>query len=60
MAVPKQRHSKTRRNKRRAHDFLTAPALATCPNCNEPKLPHRVCPSCGMYKGRQVLKVEED
>jgi len=60
MAVPKQRHSKTRRNKRRAHDFLTAPTFVSCPNCNEPKLPHRVCPACGMYKGRQVIKVEED
>ncbi|RLD96412.1 MAG: 50S ribosomal protein L32, partial [Aquificota bacterium] len=30
-----------------------------CPNCQEPKLPHRVCPHCGFYKDRQVLEVEE-
>ncbi len=60
MAVPKQRTSKTRRDKRRSHDFLTAPQVTNCPHCHEPMMPHRVCPSCGMYKGRQVIAVEED
>jgi len=60
MAVPKQRLSRTRRDKRRAHDFLTPPNVVDCPHCHEPRLPHRVCPSCGMDKGRQVLKVEEE
>ena len=59
MAVPKRRVSKTRRDKRRAHDSLTPPQVVLCPHCNEPKLPHRVCPSCGMYKDRQVLSMEE-
>ena len=60
MAVPKRRVSKTRRDKRRSHDCLTAPQVVSCPHCHEPKLPHRVCPSCGMYRGRQVVTVEED
>lgn len=60
MAVPKQRTSKTRRNKRRAHDALKPVQVVNCPQCNEPMAPHRVCPSCGMYKGRQVIKVEEE
>ncbi|HNT44893.1 MAG TPA: 50S ribosomal protein L32 [Syntrophorhabdaceae bacterium] len=30
-----------------------------CPNCKEPKLPHAVCPKCGMYKGKQYIAVEE-
>ena len=59
MAVPKRRTSKTRKNKRRSHDFLQAPQPSTCPQCNEPKLPHRACPHCGVYKGREVVSVEK-
>ena len=57
MPNPKRRHSKTRKNKRRAHDHLTAPALAECPNCHETKPPHQACPHCGYYKGREVIEV---
>ena len=60
MAVPKKRQSPTRRNKRRAnHDRMAAPAVVICPNCDEPKLSHRVCPACGHYRGEQVIEVEE-
>ena len=59
MPNPVKRHSKTRRNTRRAHDFLKQPALAVCPQCNEPKMPHRVCPNCGTYKGREVIPAEK-
>jgi large subunit ribosomal protein L32 len=55
MPNPKRRHSKARRDKRRAHDALPAPSLSACPNCHEPKLPHRVCPHCGHYKGKQAI-----
>ena len=30
--------------------------LSVCPNCHEKKLPHRVCPHCGHYKGREVVE----
>ena len=59
MPNPTKRHSKTRRNTRRAHDFLTPPSLSLCPQCNEPKLPHRVCPTCGTYKGREIISTEK-
>jgi large subunit ribosomal protein L32 len=59
MPNPKRRHSKARTGKRRAHDHLTAPGLSLCPNCHEPKQPHRVCPRCGFYKGKQVVEVQE-
>ncbi|MBW2732631.1 MAG: 50S ribosomal protein L32 [Deltaproteobacteria bacterium] len=61
MAVPKKRQSRSRRNKRRAnHDRTTAPTIVECSNCSEPKLPHRVCPSCGHYKGTEVLQMEDE
>jgi len=59
MANPKRRHSKARTAKRRAHDALEPVGLSTCPECREPRVPHRVCPHCGFYKGRQVRPVKE-
>lgn len=58
MPVPKKRTSKRRRDMRRAHDFLTARATVTCPNCGVQMIPHRVCMSCGHYKGRSVIAME--
>ena len=55
MAVPKRRTSSARRDSRRAHDALSLPAMSVCPHCQEPKLPHRVCSSCGYYKGKEVV-----
>ncbi len=60
MAVPKRRVSKARRDKRRSSVWkLEAPALSRCPQCGEYMVPHRVCGSCGYYKGREVVKVED-
>ena len=59
MPNPKRRHSKARRDRRRAHDALVRPSLSKCPHCHEDKLPHRVCPHCGTYKGRDVIEVAE-
>ncbi|MBI3901108.1 MAG: 50S ribosomal protein L32, partial [Chlamydiia bacterium] len=30
-----------------------------CSNCGAPHLPHRVCPSCGHYRGR-VVEAQKD
>jgi len=60
MAVPKRRTSKARRDQRRSHHALAGPARSNCPRCGEPKRPHRVCPNCGTYRGREVIRTEED
>jgi len=60
MAVPKRRTSLARKRKRRAHLALSAPNLDSCPKCLEPKQPHRACPSCGTYKGREIIPVKEE
>lgn len=59
MAVPKRRHSHTRGLKRRSHDAIALPNPTSCPQCGEAKMPHRVCPSCGTYKGRQVVEPKD-
>jgi len=60
MALPKRRHSHSRTRTRRAHDALTPPRFGACDKCGEPKLPHRLCPNCGSYRGRTVVKLDEE
>ena len=43
---------------RRAANRWHAPQLGRCPQCSSRVLPHIACPSCGYYKGRQVLTIE--
>ncbi|HEU4950509.1 MAG TPA: 50S ribosomal protein L32 [Holophagaceae bacterium] len=57
MPNPKRRHSKARRDRRRTHDSLDAMSSTNCANCGVAKLPHRVCPSCGHYRGKQAVRV---
>ncbi|NLY55172.1 MAG: 50S ribosomal protein L32 [Firmicutes bacterium] len=59
MANPKRKHSSTRGAKRRTHWKASVPSITDCPQCHEPKLPHRACSNCGYYDGRQVVKVAE-
>ena len=60
MAVPKGRSSKSRVRKRRSQNItLKAPQLNRCPQCDYLGYqPHRACPECGQFNGRQVISVE--
>jgi len=60
MALPKRRHSHSRTRKRRAHDALRRPQVMACSECGEPKLPHRICGSCGTYRGRSFVRMAEE
>jgi len=60
MAVPKQRQSHSRTNKRRSQHKISAPAVAVCPRCGAARIPHRVCSECGTYAGRQIVVAAPD
>jgi large subunit ribosomal protein L32 len=45
--------------RRAHHDKVVAPNVIPCPNCGEMALPHRVCPECGHYKGREIVARKE-
>ena len=49
MAVPARRTSKTRKRLRRTHYKL---------NCGELRKAHHVCPSCGYYGDKEVVKTK--
>lgn len=59
MAVPKRKTSKMKIRSRKAANRYEGVQLSKCTSCDAPAVPHRVCPSCGMYKGKQVLTVVE-
>jgi large subunit ribosomal protein L32 len=58
MATPKRRTTKAKSRQRAAHWKAEAPTYAECPQCHQPRLPHRVCANCGHYAGRQAIEVE--
>ncbi len=60
MAVPKKRTSKQRKRKRRTHYKAEPVMVSTCPKCGDPRVPHRICPSCGYYRDEQVFEIEAE
>jgi large subunit ribosomal protein L32 len=56
MAVPFRKISKTRGRMRRTHYKLEAANTVVCKNCGASIKPHRVCPECGFYKGKNVTE----
>lgn len=58
MALPKRRHSIARGRRRRTHWKIITTQTVVCPQCKQDKLSHHICPSCGYYKGREVVKIE--
>lgn len=59
-ALPKKRQTNSRQMGRRQHHHIKIPNLSICPQCRQAHRTHYVCPSCGTYRGRQVLQVGEN
>jgi len=59
MALQKRRRGPARTGHQRSAWMKKSgenrPLVQTCPNCNAPRIPHRVCLACGFYGGKQIV-----
>jgi len=53
----RRRHTKSHTQNRRSHHALKLLVLAVCAKCGQPVLPHKACPNCGTFKGKEVIDV---
>lgn len=58
MGLPAKRRTKQSKRERAAHFALKKFTLATCSHCKRKIRPHQVCPHCGYYQGREVVKMK--
>jgi large subunit ribosomal protein L32 len=59
MGNPKLKTTKSKQGQRRSHLHAESMSSGKCDNCGEVKQSHIVCPSCGHYRKREVIKKGE-
>jgi len=59
MGIPSKRRTKQQKRERASHFALVKVGLTTCSHCKKTIIPHRVCPFCGYYGGREVVKMDK-
>ncbi|PIW67817.1 50S ribosomal protein L32 [bacterium (Candidatus Moisslbacteria) CG12_big_fil_rev_8_21_14_0_65_36_11] len=59
MALPTQKRSTSRQRRRASLREIKPKTLFVCSQCKKEILPHRVCPYCGCYKNKPVIKMKE-
>jgi large subunit ribosomal protein L32 len=59
MAQPKRKTSKMKKRQRKASCYNWKGVQTQLCECGAPRIPHRVCASCGEYAGRQVIKAQD-
>lgn len=57
MGVPKRKMSKMKKRLRKAANRYEGVQATYCLSCSAPARPHRVCPICGCYKGKNIVEV---
>lgn len=52
--VPVKHHTKSKVGRRRSHLALKPSQIFACQNCQAPTRSHKICASCGNYKGKII------
>lgn len=58
MGLPSKKRPKSEKRKRGFASRLKKINFSTCPRCQRSILSHRVCPFCGTYGDREVIKIK--
>ncbi len=58
--LPVQKHSKSRKRKRRSHHALRPIHYVRCNQCGNAKLPHSACGNCGFVNPSLAVPVEQE
>jgi large subunit ribosomal protein L32 len=60
MPNPKRKHTRSRRDSRRASNWrLDLGTASACPHCKRARASHQVCPHCGFYGAELVIPKKE-
>jgi large subunit ribosomal protein L32 len=58
--LTKRKYAKSRQRERRGHQGVVAANTHSCSQCHSATLSHHVCPTCGYYAGKEVIKIKSD
>ncbi|MFA6428574.1 MAG: 50S ribosomal protein L32 [Candidatus Buchananbacteria bacterium] len=58
MGLPGHRRTSSHKRRRAAHFALKTNKLVKCSKCQKGILAHHVCPYCGYYLGKEVIKIK--
>lgn len=56
--VVRMRHTKGHTGNRRSHHKIDDVTFTLCSNCGNPVLRHRLCGTCGSYRGRTLVDMK--
>jgi large subunit ribosomal protein L32 len=58
MGLPAKKSSRSSKRRRASHFALKKMEMSSCSHCKKKILPHKVCPFCGYYAGREIIKIK--
>ena len=58
MGLPSQKRTKSSKRRRASHFALKKINLIDCPKCKKKVKPYHACSFCGIYAGREILKIK--